>query len=105
MSKYYIYADTRARLLAYIAPVTPHTIDEWTAFGNAVNAQIASEAQNGPYFVSGPVKSISDDGMTVTFTEAARGPEYTQETVCPAAWAYLRNAGLIRRDLPTANTR
>lgn len=96
------------RLRAYILPRKPTTADEESAFYRAVDAQIAYETANGAGQLGlgalpGNVASISNDGVSMTFQGSAAAQDgYSRDTLSPAAWAILRNAGLIAYTLPTA---
>ena len=92
----------RERLLAYILPRRPETAEQETALENAAAAQAAYEAAGGVDGIAGNVASVSNDGVSVTFKDTANQTGYTRETMSPAAWAILRNAGLIAYALPTA---
>jgi hypothetical protein len=93
----------RERLLAYILPRRPETAEQETALENAAAAQAAYEAAGGVDGLPGNVSSVRNDGVQMTFREGASvGSGYTRETMSPAAWAILRNAGLIAYALPTA---
>ena len=92
-----------ARLRAYILPRRPATADQKAALTDAVEAQAEYEAACGLWTLPGNVASVSNDGVSMTFTRSAAGQSgYTRETLSPAAWAILRNAGLIAYALPTA---
>ena len=91
------------RLRAYILPRRPETSSQIEALENAIQAQAEYEGAAGLDALPGNVASVSNDGVSVTFRAYdAGGSGYTCETISPAAWAYLRNAGLIAYDLPTA---
>ena len=89
------------RLKAYIHPNAAVTSAQKDAFEEAVDAQFAYENAQGAAEVPGNVRSYSVGNYSVTLAESAGG-EDTQATVCPAAWAILFNAGLLRRGMPTA---
>lgn len=91
------------RLRAYLLPRKPVTADELSALSRAVDAQAAFEASSGLGDLPAGVQSVKNDGLSVTFREGGSGGSgYTRDTISPVAWAILRNAGLIRYDLPTA---
>ena len=90
-----------ARLKAYIHPNVPQTAEQEAAFDEAVTAQLAYEADQDVASLPGSVQSLSIGSYSVTMAEPAGGA-YTQATICPAAWAILFNAGLLKRALPTA---
>lgn len=92
-----------ARLRAYILPRRPETPEQEQALLDAVEAQAAYEDAAGFGGLPGNVASVRNDGLSMTFISgSANGSGYTRETISPAAWAILRNAGLIAYDLPTA---
>lgn len=93
----------RERLTAYIYPRAPATEAEQGAFEEAVEAQIEYETANEGLAMPYGVASASNDGVSVTFDSGrVSTAEYTIHTICPAAYAYLFNAGLIRHSLPVA---
>jgi hypothetical protein len=93
----------RERLTAYISPRAPTTQAEQDAFENAVVAQTDYETANSAIGAASGVASISNDGVSVSFdTSRSSGGSYSMQTISPAAYAYLYNAGLIRYSLPTA---
>ena len=89
------------RLRAYIHPNTVKTAEQKEAFDHAVDAQLAYEAAHDLGEIPGNVQSFSIGSYSVTLAEQASGAD-TQATVCPAAWAILFNAGLLRHALPVA---
>lgn len=89
------------RLKAYIHPNTAQTAEQETAFDEAVTAQLAYEASQDAAELPGNIQSLSIGSYSVTVAEPAGGA-YTQATICPAAWATLFNAGLLKRAMPTA---
>lgn len=91
------------RLRAYIYPNIVETPEQETAFDAAVDAQKAHEALQAQALDGVPanVQSFSIGSYSVSKAEADVAT-YTQATICPAAWALLFNAGLLRRSLPTA---
>ena len=91
-----------ARLSAYILPRRPQTPAQEAAFECAVDAQADYEDAVGLADLPAGVTSVSNDGIALTFAQGVSGGAYTRETISPAAWAYLRNAGLIAYSLPTA---
>lgn len=91
----------RARLLAYIAPRTPETDTQTEALDKAIQAQLDYEAA-GFGGVAGNIASMSNDGVSVSFTQGSASPSYTRDTISPVAWSLLYNAGLIAYSLPTA---
>lgn len=94
------YDDIEQRLLAYILPRKPRTSEQEEAMEDAVEAQLAYEREAGLSGVPGNVSSMSNDGVSVTFT--GNIAQLTDDTISPTAWAILRNAGLIGYSLPTA---
>ena len=90
-----------ARLRAYIHPNVPQTAEQEGAFDRAVTAQLAHAAAQDAGELPGNVRSLSIGSYSVTMAEPAGGA-YTQATICPAAWAILFNAGLIRHSMPVA---
>ena len=93
----------RERLTAYIYPRAPATEAEQAAFEEAVEAQVKYETANEGLAMPYGVASASNDGVSVTFDSGrVSTAEYTIHTICPAAYAYLFNAGLIRHSLPVA---
>lgn len=95
----------RERLLAYILPRRPETEVQETALESAVEAQVDFEAALGLGDLPGNVAALSNDGVSMTFTQGRAAPTYTSETISPVAWSILRNAGLIAYSLPTARKR
>lgn len=92
----------RERLTAYIYPRQPTTDEQEAAFLKAVQAQVDYEsAFDGEDALPPGVSSFSIGNYSVT-AETAQSADYTQQTICPAAYAYLFNAGLIRHTLPVA---
>lgn len=93
----------RERLTAYIYPRAPSTDEQEEAFDNAVEAQMEYEEGNAALNTPAGVTNMSNDGVSVSF-DVSRGvtPQYSAATICPAAYAYLYNAGLIRHSLPVA---
>ena len=91
----------RERLCAYIHPNVAASDDEKKAIDNAVEAQLAYEKAQGDAEIPGNVQSFSVGNYSVTLAEPGGGA-YTKATICPAAWAILYNAGLLRRKLPVA---
>ncbi len=91
------------RLKAYIHPNLAETLEQQAAFDDAVDAQVEFEATQAKALgdVPGNVQSFSVGNYSVTKAEA-EGASYTRATICPAAWAILFNAGLLRRSLPIA---
>lgn len=95
----YIYE----RLTAYIAPRTPTTKAQETAFEEAVEAQMAYEDERPKEAAPDGVASISNDGVSVSFSDGgSRNALYTQSSLSPVAYAYLFNAGLIPGAIPRA---
>ncbi len=90
-----------ARLRAYIHPNTPEGAEQEAAFDDAVDAQLEYEQQGGGEGLPPGVASLSVGNYSVTMAEPGNAA-YTQASLCPAAWAILRNAGLLRRALPVA---
>ena len=93
----------RERLKAYIYPNSPKTRDQVEAFENAVEVQLKYEREYASYAAPDGVAAYSNDGMSVTF-DTARGFNGANPArgLCPDAYAYLYNAGLIGRALPIA---
>lgn len=89
------------RLRAYIHPNAADTAEREEAFERAVDAQLAYESANGVEEVPGNVRSFSVGNYSVTLDGSAAGAD-GQASLCPAAWAILFNAGLLRRALPVA---
>ena len=89
------------RLKAYIHPNIVKTKEQEKAFKNAVDAQTAYEDAQDIAEIPGNTQSYSIGNYSVTLAEPTGGA-YTQVTICPAAWAILYNAGLLRRTLPVA---
>jgi len=96
------YDDVEQKLLAYILPRKPVTDAQEEAMEDAIEAQMAYENAAGFSGVPGNVASMTNDGVSVTFTQGRASPTYTSETISPVAWSILRNAGLIAYTLPTA---
>lgn len=93
----------RERLTAYIYPRAPTDSDQEDAFEEAVEAQMAYEQEHEALNLPAGVSSVTNDGVSVTFSaDRATGAQYSAATICPAAYAFLFNAGLIRHSLPTA---
>lgn len=92
----------RERLRAYIYPRCPETEAQRGAFERAVEAQCDFEAANPMDVIPDGVASISNDGMSVTYTSGGRNAGYTQASIAPAAYAYLMNAGLLPGSIPRA---
>ena len=90
------------RLRAYILPRKPETSAQEEAFENAVAAQAAYEEISGIDNIPAGVTQIRNDGVQMTLAAGANAGAYTRDSISPAAWAYLRNAGLIAYALPTA---
>lgn len=93
----------RERLTAYISPNSPKTPEQEDAFEMAVEAQMEYERSNAAYAAPDGVAAFSNDGMSVSF-DTSRGfsGSNPSRTICPDAYAYLFNAGLIGRSLPVA---
>lgn len=93
----------RERLTAYIYPNSPKTPSQMEAFENAVEAQMKHEREYASYAAPDGVAAYSNDGMSVTF-DTSRGFNGANPArgLCPDAYAYLFNAGLIGRALPMA---
>ena len=89
------------RLRAYIQPNAAETAEQEEAFENAVDAQLQYEADQGNEEIPGNVRSFSVGNYSVTLDGAAGGAD-AQARICPAAWAILFNAGLLKRVLPVA---
>ena len=89
------------RLRAYIYPNVASSKAQIEAFDEAVDAQLTYESEQGGGEIPGNARSYSIGNYSVTLAEAALGAD-TRATVCPAAWAILFNAGLLRRTLPVA---
>lgn len=89
------------RLRAYIHPNAVDTAEREEAFESAVDAQLAYESANEGGELPGNVRSFSVGNYSVTLDDSATGAD-GQASVCPAAWAILFNAGLLRHALPVA---
>lgn len=96
--------SVRARLTAYIAPITPETAAQKEAFEYAVAAQVDFESTQVQGIPAGAQSySMSNDGVSVSITYAGSGAGYTEQTLSPYAWAVLKNAGLIKKgSIPVA---
>lgn len=93
----------RERLTAFISPLSPSTKAQEEAFENAVEAQAAYEKDTETLAMPNSVASVSNDDISVTFREGSgRNSAYSASNLCPAAYAYLFNAGLIKHSLPVA---
>ncbi len=89
-----------ARLRAYIRPNEAKTPEEEAALAKAVDAQLAYEQSGGEGLPPG-VESMTIGEYSVR-ASAPTGAAYTSASLCPAAWAILTNAGLLRRAWPVA---
>lgn len=89
------------RLKAYIHPNAAATEEQREAFTRAVDAQLEYEAAQGGGEIPGNVGSFSIGNYSVTLAEPTGGAD-TRATLCPAAWAILFNAGLLRSVMPVA---
>lgn len=92
----------RERLRAYIYPKTPSTEAQIEAFERAVLAQYEHETVNPVEAIPEGVASVSNDGVSVSYTQTGRSAGYTQASIAPAAYAYLLNAGLLPGAVPRA---
>lgn len=90
----------RERLAAYIYPNKARTSAQQQAFESAVEAQLEYEESNPAEDLPPNVQSVSVGKYSVT--AKAGQSEYTRSSICPAAWAFLFNAGLLKRALPVA---
>ena len=89
------------RLKAYIHPNAVDTAEQEEAFELAVDAQLEYENAHGAGEIPGNVQGYSIGGYSVTLAEPVGGAA-TRATLCPAAWAILFNAGLLRHAMPVA---
>ena len=89
------------RLRAYIYPNAAQTKAQREAFDEAVDAQLEYESAQGTQGLPGNVRGYSIGSYSVTLAEAPGGA-YSRSTICPAAWALLFNAGLLKHTLPVA---
>ena len=89
------------RLRAYIYPNIARTREQQEAFNNAVDAQLDYESAQGMGDVPGGVQSFSVGNYSVTFADASGGVD-ASGNLCPAAWAFLHNAGLLKHAMPVA---
>ena len=89
------------RLRAYIHPNVVVTEEQERALENAVDAQLEYESAQGGAEIPGNVQSFSVGNYSVTLSESAGGAD-AQGNLCPAAWAILYNAGLLRHAMPVA---
>ena len=90
----------RARLTAYIHPNKARTTAQLDAFEEAVEAQVEYEKSGEAESLPANVQSMTIGKYSVTLKDGQS--EYTRDTICPATWAILFNAGLLRRALPVA---
>ena len=90
-----------ARLRAYIRPNEASTADELSALDRAVDAQLAYERESGAEGLPPGVESLRIGNYSVQASEPG-GAALTRSSICPAAWAILVNAGLLRRTWPVA---
>ncbi len=94
--------DVRALLTAYIARNKVKTDAQAEAFENAVAAQMEYMEANAEFLqIPKDVTGFSIGNYSVT-RNSDGGAGFTANTICPAAWAYLYNAGLLRREWPIA---
>lgn len=93
-------ARMEERLYAYILPNEPKTPEQQSAFDEAVDAQLAFERQGDERLPPG-VESLTIGSYSLR-ASASAGAADSGASLCPAAWALLRNAGLLRRTLPVA---
>ena len=91
------------RLKAYIHPNTIQTAEQEEAFDTAVEYQAEYEASHAEALEAAQrgVQSFSVGNYSETYFTRHTG-EYTASTLCPASYAVLFNAGLLRRDMPVA---
>ena len=90
----------RERLTAYISPNKARSSIQKAAFESAVEAQLEYEQANPEESLPPNVQSVTIGKYSVT--ARAGQSEYTRSSICPAAWAFLFNAGLLKRSLPVA---
>lgn len=90
----------RERLTAYIHPNKARSKAQIAAFEKAVEAQAEYEKTGEVEVFPSNVQSVSIGKYSVTMKDGQS--EYTRASICPAAWAILFNAGLLRRTLPVA---
>ena len=96
------YEGVRVRLEAYIWPHAPVTDAQKLAFEQAVEAQVRFEEKNSEWVsVPSDVQGYSIGNYSVNYS-GLRNAGYSQKTICPTAWAYLFNAGLLKGALPQA---
>ena len=89
------------RLRAYMWPNRAQTEEEEEALERAIDAQLAYESGGDLANLPAGTAAFSIGNYSVTLREAA-GAALTQNNICPAAWAILYNAGLLRRRWPVA---
>jgi len=93
--------EMKARMLAFVAPRVPAGKDEMRALRTAVDAQWHFEREVEAAF-SGQtpppgVVGVTIGGFALKLNDDARAGRLTRETMCPAAYATLFNAGLLYR--------
>lgn len=91
------------RLKAYIHPNVAQSEEQETAFQKAVQYQAEYEASHADALdiAQRGVQSFSSGNYSETYFTRQSG-EYAASTLCPASYAVLFNAGLLRRDMPVA---
>ena len=96
-------------LTAYIFPRKPETDEQQTAFENAVNyqAEMYDMLLNsvGAYAGIGGISSISNDGVSVSFSGGSASNSASMDQIDPTARAALFSAGLLRQTIPYARKR
>ena len=91
------------RLKAYIHPNVAQSDEQKEAFLKAVQYQVEYEASHADALdiVQRGVQSFSSGNYSETYFTRKAG-EYAASTLCPASYATLFNAGLLRRGMPVA---
>ena len=96
-------------LTAYILPRKPETDDQKTAFEKAVVYQAETYDtlldSMGAYAGIGGVSSISNDGVSVSFSGGSASNSASMDQIDPTARAVLFSAGLLRQTIPYARKR
>ena len=87
------------RLRAYIHPNCPRDEAQRQALEQAADLQLDHERQSAD--LPAGVQSMSIGSYSVT-RAGSDGAAYSRSSICPAAWAVLFTAGLLRRTLPQA---
>ena len=93
-------AAVEERLRAYMHPNRAQTPEQQAALERAVDAQLAFERDGGAGLPPG-VAAMTVGNYSVRLAEPG-GAAPSQSNLCPAAWAILFNAGLLKRALPVA---